>query len=133
MPGKAKQAFMKYHWPGNIRELEEVVKRMVFRGENEAFLKNVLPQETPKDTERSDMWLEGLRFIDESIGAKEYLNFTGNMSMKQICAEFMAEVEKKVMKSALGSTNWNRKKAASVLNISYKSMLNKIKYYGLVS
>lgn len=133
MPGKAKQAFLQYLWPGNIRELEEVVKRMVLRGENETSLKNILPQETPIETGQSEMWLESLRFIDETISAKEYLNFTGNMPMKQICAEFMAEVEKKVMRSALASTNWNRKRAASILNISYKSMLNKIKYYGLVS
>ena len=133
MPGKAKQAFLQYDWPGNIRELEEVVKRMVLRGENEAFLGNMLPQETPIHTEQSEMWVESLRFIDEFINVKEYLNSTGNMPMKQICAEFMAEVEKKLMKSALVSTNWNRKKAASMLNISYKSILNKIKLYGLVS
>ena len=34
-----------------------------------------------------------------------------------------------IMKKALESTNWNRKKAANLLNISYKSMLNKIKSY----
>lgn len=133
MPGKTKQAFLQYHWPGNIRELGEVVKRMVLRGENEAFLKNIIPPESPIDTGQSDLWFESLRFIDETIRVKDYLKFTGNMPMKQICSEFMAEVEKKVMKRALTSTNWNRKRAASILNISYKSMLNKIKYYGLVS
>jgi len=132
LPENAKQAFLQYHWPGNMRELEEVVKRMVISGENEVFLKNYLPK-TCKDTGQSDMWLESLRFIDESIRAKEYLNIVGDMPMKSICAEFMAEVEKKVMMRALVSTNWNRKRAASMLNISYKSMLNKIKYYGLVS
>ena len=133
MPGKAKQAFLQYHWPGNMREMEEVVKRMVLGGENQTLLKNILPQETPIDTRPPGMWLESLRFIDQTISAKEYLNFAGNRPMKQISAEFMAEVEKKVMKSALSSTNWNRKRAASILNISYKSILNKIKYYGLVS
>jgi len=43
----------------------------------------------------------------------------------------MAGVEKRVMKRALESTNWNRKKAAAMLDISYKSMLNKIKEYKL--
>jgi DNA-binding NtrC family response regulator len=132
LPEKAKHVLLQYHWPGNIRELEEVVKRMILKGENDDFLKNLLPQETPIYTEQSKMWLESLGFIDEIIKARKYLNFTGNVPMKQICAEVMAEVEKKVMMSALVSTNWNRKRAASVLNISYKSMLNKIKDYGLV-
>jgi transcriptional regulator with PAS, ATPase and Fis domain len=35
------------------------------------------------------------------------------------------------MEKALERTNWNRKKAAAMLNISYKSMLNKIKAYNL--
>jgi DNA-binding NtrC family response regulator len=43
----------------------------------------------------------------------------------------LASVEKNIMKKALDNTNWNRKKAAGMLNISYKSMLNKIKEYGL--
>lgn len=133
LPEKAIRAFLQYHWPGNIRELEEVVKRMVFMGENEVFLKSILSRETHLDTEQADMWLESLQFIDEAIRSREYLEVAENMSMKKICGEFMAEVEKKVMKSALASTNWNRKRAASMLNISYKSMLNKIKYYGLVS
>jgi DNA-binding NtrC family response regulator len=130
---RAKAAFLKYEWPGNIRELEAVVKRTVLSGENATFLKNVLPKEAHVDVGQSGMWFESLRFIEETIRRKEYLNHTGKMPMKKICGEFMVEVEKKVMRRALASTNWNRKKAASILNISYKSMLNKIKLYGLIS
>ena len=36
------------------------------------------------------------------------------------------------MKKALESTSWNRKKAAELLNISYKSMLNKMKAYDII-
>lgn len=133
IPEKAKQAFLHYHWPGNIRELEEVVKRIVLRGENEVFLKNILSERTQAGAGQSSMWLESLKFIDEAIRDKEYLNFIENTPMKRLCAEIMAGVEKKVIQRALASTNWNRKKAASALNISYKSILNKIKFYGLVS
>jgi DNA-binding NtrC family response regulator len=62
---------------------------------------------------------------------KEYLGQVGELDMRDICWNFMAKVEKRVMKRALDSTNWNRKKAAAMLDISYKSMLNKIKQYGL--
>jgi DNA-binding NtrC family response regulator len=39
--------------------------------------------------------------------------------------------ERKVILRVLGHTNWNRKKAEKLLNISYKAILNKIKEYGL--
>jgi transcriptional regulator with PAS, ATPase and Fis domain len=41
--------------------------------------------------------------------------------------------EKTIIKKALERTNWNRKKAAGLLDISYKSLLNKIKQYRLAS
>jgi two-component system response regulator AtoC len=43
----------------------------------------------------------------------------------------MVRAEKKLVKKALESTNWNRKHAAKLLDISYKSLLNKIKEYKL--
>ena len=41
------------------------------------------------------------------------------------------EIEKDLIDKALKETNWHRKKAAALLKISYKSLLNKIKLYGL--
>jgi two-component system response regulator AtoC len=43
----------------------------------------------------------------------------------------LERAEKKLVKKALDSTNWNRKRAAALLEISYKSLLNKIKEYNL--
>ena len=55
-----------------------------------------------------------------------------NLSLKRICDKFSSKTEKKLMQKALESTNWNRKKAAALLNISYKSMLNKMKMYEII-
>ena len=55
-----------------------------------------------------------------------------DMSLRKVCEEFVTRTEKKLMQKALESTNWNRKKAAQLLNISYKSMLNKMKAYDMV-
>ena len=43
----------------------------------------------------------------------------------------MEKIESKIMQKALEITNWNRKQAAMILDISYKSLLNKIKAYKL--
>jgi len=53
------------------------------------------------------------------------------ISLKDIRKEFTMRTEKKMMKQALERTSWNRKKAAILLDISYKSLLNKIKAYNL--
>ena len=63
---------------------------------------------------------------------KSSLTDMRNLSLKKVCEEFVARTEKKLMQKALESTNWNRKKAAQLLNISYKSMLNKIKVYDII-
>jgi two-component system response regulator AtoC len=56
----------------------------------------------------------------------------GNKSLKAICDDFIFKTEKKLLKRALETTNWNRKKAAALLRISYKSMLNKMKMYEII-
>jgi DNA-binding NtrC family response regulator len=51
--------------------------------------------------------------------------------LKDIGKVFFSRVEKKMMEKALEISKWNRKKAADMLDISYKSLLNKIKEYKL--
>ena len=54
-----------------------------------------------------------------------------NLSLKDIGQRFCSRFEKRLVKKVLDSTNWNRRKAADMLDISYKSLLNKIKAYNL--
>ena len=54
-----------------------------------------------------------------------------NLSLKNTCGGYVMGAEKTIIKKALERTNWNRKKAAGLLSISYKSLLNKIKKYRL--
>ena len=62
---------------------------------------------------------------------KKHIKDLDNISLKKISGIFMERAENKLVKKALESTNWNRKRAAKLLDISYKSLLNKIKEYGL--
>jgi transcriptional regulator with PAS, ATPase and Fis domain len=67
--------------------------------------------------------------LPSALEIHRYLPAVNNLSLRRICNEFVTRTEKKLMKKALMSTSWNRKKAAGLLNISYKSLLNKIKTY----
>ena len=69
--------------------------------------------------------------IPEASDIKIYLRDLHKISLKDIRKEFIKKTEKKLMKEALVKTNWNRKKASMLLNISYKSLLNKMKTYNI--
>ena len=77
------------------------------------------------------IWMDGLASIKDIVEGKDYLKNAHKKPLKAICWDIMARVEKRIIRKALKDTNWNRKKAAAMLNISYKSMLNKIKDYKL--
>jgi DNA-binding NtrC family response regulator len=123
-----KSAFCQYHWPGNVSELEGLVKRAILRGDEENILENVsMKINDSKGT-------QDLNALEEVIAIKDirkYIEDNDDFSFKGVCSEFLKKTEKQVMKKALEKTNWNRKKASVLLDISYKSLLNKIKSYDL--
>lgn len=128
---KTKNILSCYHWPGNVRELENVVRNSVLLG-NEQSMHNKLslPDQRHQPNDCID-YSEDIYTIAELSDVKNYLKDLSKISLKDICREFITRTEKKIMKQALEKTNWNRKKAAILLDISYKSLLNKIKAYDL--
>ncbi len=132
LSNKTKNIFNFYNWPGNVIELKNVVKSLVLLGDEESIV-NTFDQNNPKH--------EFIDFIDscediytlaELSNITKYLKNLNKVSLKDICSKFTVRAEKKLIKKALEKTNWNRKKAAILLEISYKSLLNKIKAYKLV-
>jgi DNA-binding NtrC family response regulator len=125
---KMKELFACYHWPGNIQELEDLIKRIVVHGAEDHIAKKLRAHKTYfgiNDYSKDIHTLAGLSDI------KKHLKNLDNISLKKIGSIFLGRAEKKLVKKALESTNWNRKKAAKLLDISYKSLLNKIKEYKL--
>jgi DNA-binding NtrC family response regulator len=119
---KTKNIFFSYGWPGNVLELENLVKGAVALGNEDSILSQL-------DTQ--DKINEYTYNFTELTDVKKHIKGSGDLPLKDICREINAQAEKKFMKQALERTNWNRKKAAMMLNISYKSLLNKIKAYNL--
>lgn len=97
-----------YDWPGNIRELENVVERMVLLAEIEALGLDQVPAE-----------IRGLAPSGEAGSFREKLDDVSHAAEKQMLLE------------ALGKTDGNRTKAAQLLGISRRTLQNKIKEYGL--
>jgi two-component system, NtrC family, response regulator AtoC len=100
-----------YHWPGNIRQLENMMKRYVILG-TETCISNDLAEPAPPSLE--------LDIPDQ-----------GPVPLKKITQQAVRRLERQVILKVLQNTHWNRRRAAETLKISYRALLYKIRDAGL--
>jgi len=113
--------FKDYPWPGNIRELENMIKRIVIFGEEDSVLKNLFGKELE---DRNN--LEPLKDLSSTSSIER-----GSFDLKAVGKKAAEEAEKEIIQSTLQGTHWNRKKAAKLLHVSYKALLYRIEKYRL--
>lgn len=131
VPDNISKIFQDYPWPGNVRELENVIRRaIVLRDWNFIFNELNLDHEI---TNTTDLPVPGLRpspFYRSDEDMKRL--FTENdYSLKKITKAYVSEAERTAILRTLGETQWNRRKAAKLLHVSYKTLLNRIEEFGL--
>jgi len=105
-------ALVAHNWPGNLRELENVVNRYLVLGDE----KSILDELTPHDN------------VETASGTAEAPSGSG---LKAMVRNLKGEAESTAIAQVLEETGWNRKAAANDLQISYKALLYKIKQYDL--
>jgi two-component system response regulator AtoC len=111
--------FIEHNWPGNIRELENAIKRVVVLGSEEDVLKSFSQS-------------HGNGAAPAAVPLQHAQAFqSAPFSLKAVGKEAAKNAEKELLKNILDQTHWNRKKAAHLLNISYKALLYKLKKYDL--
>jgi two-component system response regulator AtoC len=107
------QLMQRYDWPGNIRELENLVKRFVILGSEEVIT--------------SELVSHGQTHFAARVAQGE------SIPLKEMTRQAVQELERKIILQVLQANHWNRKQAARKLKISYRALLYKIRQAGLPS
>jgi two-component system response regulator HydG len=102
-----RKIFKQYHWPGNIRELKNIIKRAVLLAQSDMITKSELPE-------------------DMELSIMEYeLEPTADLKAVQ------QQTEKELILKTLAETKYNKSKAAKLLNIDRTTLYNKLAKYGI--
>jgi two-component system response regulator AtoC len=151
-----RQLFLQYDWPGNIRELENMIKRVVILQDEQLVVREIqrnmqrasavaaaaavaaavpvgfgaaaampaavgpLPTGPPFQTEPEPPESEEPEPLDEVGG-----------SLAAVAKAAAMKAERAAIEQTLRQVHWNRRKAAQILGVSYKTLLNKIKECGI--
>ncbi len=110
--------FMAYHWPGNVREIKNVIKRAV-----------LLADDVIETTHLPDQHFSGHM---SGLGAKDTVPATTPCAagaLKEIVRQEVSSLESRVIRQTLEACRWNRSLAAKQLEIDYKTLYNKMKEY----
>jgi DNA-binding NtrC family response regulator len=122
---------IEFDFPGNVRQLENIIKQIVVRSD-ESIIDELLLRDNRlqpvrsfvhPSNERQDQAMPGGSHEPASQGSPR------DYSLKRRISHAVSTEEMKLIAEVLNKVNWNRRKAAELLDISYRSLLYKIKEY----
>lgn len=111
-PVELMSLFYEYEWPGNIRELENYIKRYVILGNEEVIIDQL--------ANKMERCRTTAQFHDDGLSLSAYTK------------RILHEVERNRIRKVLEEQDWNRRRTAKILQISYRTLLYKIKKADLV-
>jgi two-component system, NtrC family, response regulator AtoC len=107
---------MEYPWSGNVRELENTIRRMVVIADGE-----------------QDFAVQAARVRPVCAGTPQHMQpmLSVTESLREIARRGARDAERDALSAVLERVGWNRVEAARILKVSYKTILNKIAEFGL--
>ena len=137
----AVQRMMEYTWPGNIRELENLVKRYVIVGNEAQIIRELSTHKPvmssvsgasgtwgqPRDTQPPALVAEAPSRVMAIPSKVADPDGDDALSLLEIGRRAAMAAEREAIERVLTQTRWNRRQAAKILKISYKALLNKLK------
>ncbi|MEX6689775.1 sigma-54 dependent transcriptional regulator [Danxiaibacter flavus] len=124
---EVKRIFISYPWPGNLRELKNVIRRSGLLSNDMHVHKELLPFElTTFATAAIAPEAEVIKLVPQK-------NAASSDNSGRDLKSFVAKTQKDIILETLGFVNYNKSKAALLLNIDRKTLYNKLREYGLYS
>jgi two-component system response regulator AtoC len=116
-----KQTLLSYEWPGNIRELENVVRKFLILRNADMIVRELHMKASRKAALR----------LQPGDGLATDATSSGETAILEQVTMAKQQAERTAILGALNSTRWNRKQAAALLKIDYKALLYKMKKLGI--
>ena len=104
----AVRLMQKYDWPGNVRQLDNLIRSYVLMGSEDALISELVEEKKPATTDVANV------DVSEPI------------SLKLVTRKATRDLERQIILKVLKANNWNRQKTAKWLKISYRSLLYKL-------
>jgi len=108
------QRLMTYSWPGNVRQLENIIEQMVVMADSNLLDESLLPHPLTDDNPRAHLKVEETEW-----------------DLKKALTQVSSYTEEFMIRRALQTTNHNKTKAAELLGISRRALIYKVQDYGL--
>jgi two-component system response regulator AtoC len=143
LPPALLDVFMRYHWPGNVRQLENAIRRYLILPEVDLELNPAVSNAMPirpsfhavaaAAAEPVPVSAPVIQFPvpTDSVSLNQFPSPTDSVSLKQIASNAAERAEREMVMHVLQQTKWNRSKAARRLNICYRALLNKLKKWDM--
>lgn len=130
IPQKILDFLTSYNWPGNIRELENVMRRAIAVSDWDFIFEELIHD---KDMDSKTEYNDSMGSIVKEQEHAEIFNILkeNEYSLKEISKSYVSQKERESILEALSKTRWNRTKAADILGISYKTLINRIQDFGI--
>ncbi|WP_286266027.1 phage shock protein operon transcriptional activator [Thalassotalea atypica] len=145
---KAKRSLLEYHWPGNIRELKNVVERSVYRCNNphlpvhelviDPFESPYRPTQrvktqdrvatTPESINNSSTAINDTQIVSEILVEPQKPQLQFPVSLKDLSQDYEIDL----LKTALANCQYNQKKTADALELTYHQLRGYLKKYNLL-
>ena len=118
------EIFLNYEWPGNLREMRNIIKRAVLLSNSSLIEKNVLPAEMFQQNV-----LKNIEVINPVITTADA--FAGTTMQREDLKLYSSTNEEQLIRVALEKAKYNKTKAAHILGIDRKTLYNKLKLYDI--
>ncbi len=120
---------LEYPWPGNVRELKNTLRRLVILGDADSIVEELKLRASIYKPNQKEVHPAGASPVPtdpHGVGTTDEF-----LPLKEVKRRASDRAERRAILEALQKTHWNRKRAADLLQISYKALLYKIKDFNI--